>query len=70
MKRLEPIWWLLFGAGGYVGALLLPVLYSMIAVGFPLGWFGEPIETFLRMKTLFANPPGQLVLIVVIALPF
>ncbi len=30
---------------------------------------GDPVETFLRMKTLFANPVGQLVLLVVIALP-
>ena len=70
MKRLEAIWWLLFGAGGFVAALLLPALYFMVAVGFPLGWFGDPIETFLRMRTLFANPVGQLVLVVVIALPF
>ena len=70
MKRLEAMWWLLFGAGGFAGALLLPALYFMIAVGFPLGWFGGPTETFLRMRTLFANPVGQLVLIVAIALPF
>ncbi|MBW2279373.1 MAG: fumarate reductase subunit D [Deltaproteobacteria bacterium] len=70
MKRLEPLWWLLFGAGGFVGAVLLPALYFMVAVGFPLGWFGDPVETFLRMRTLFANPVGQLVLVVGIALPF
>ena len=70
MKRLEAMWWLLFGAGGFVGAVALPALYFMVAVGFPLWFFGAPVETFLRMRTLFANPVGQLVLIVVIALPF
>ena len=69
MRRLEPLWWMLFGAGGFVAALFFPALYFLVAVAFPLGWFGDPVETFLRMKTLFANPVGQLVLLVVIALP-
>ncbi len=69
MNRLEPVWWLLFGAGGFVAALFLPSLYFVVAVAFPLGWFGDPVETFLRMKALFANPIGQGLLVVMIALP-
>jgi fumarate reductase subunit D len=69
VRRLEPLWWILFGAGGFVAALFFPALYFVVAVAFPLGLFGDPVETFLRMQTLFANPVGQLLLIVVIALP-
>jgi len=70
VKRFEAVFWMLFGAGGMAGAMALPALYFVIAVGFPLGLFGDPVETFFRMKTLFANPVGQLVLVAVIVLPF
>lgn len=69
MKRLEPLWWLLFGAGGFVAALVFPALFFVVAIAFPLGWLGDPIETFLRMRTLFANPVGQVLLLVILALP-
>ncbi len=70
IHRLEPLWWLLFGAGGFVAALLLPAFFFVIAIAFPLGWFGDPLTTFQRMQTLFANPVGQLIWIVVPSLIF
>jgi fumarate reductase subunit D len=70
IHRLEPLLWLLFGAGGFAAALFLPGLFFCIAVIFPTGLFGDPNESFQRMRTLFANPVGQGVLIAVLSLSF
>ena len=70
IRALEPLWWLLFGAGGFAAALVLPMLLLVVALAFPLGWFGDPVTTFHRMRVLFANPVGQLVLIAVLSLTF
>lgn len=70
IHRLEPLWWLLFGAGGFAAALVLPALLLVVGLAFPLGWFGDPTTTFHRMHTLFGNPVGQLVLIAVFSLTF
>ena len=68
IRSLEPLWWMLFGAGGFAAAMTMPALLFVICLAFPLGWFGDANTTFQRMQTLFANPVGQLVLIAVIAL--
>ena len=68
LHRFEPLLWLLFGAGGFAAALILPALFSVVAIGFPLGAFGDPLTTYMRMQTLFANPLGQLLLIVILSL--
>ncbi len=70
IRLLEPLWWILFGAGGFAAALVLPALLLCVGLLFPLGVFGEPIDTFNRMRTLFGNPIGQGVLILVISLTF
>ena len=70
IRMLEPLWWILFGAGGFLAAFVLPMLLLSVALLFPTGVFGEPAVTFHRMRTLFANPVGQLVLIAVISLTF
>lgn len=70
IRPFEPLLWLLFGAGGFMAALLLPALLLVIGIAFPLGWFGDPVTTFHRMRILFANPVGQLVLIAVLSLVF
>ena len=70
IRALEPLWWLLFGAGGFAAALFLPALLFVLAFAFPLGWFGDSTETFLRFKQLFANPIGKTLLILVISLTF
>jgi fumarate reductase subunit D len=70
IRKLEPIFWMLFGAGGFLGALVLPGLFFMVAIGMPLGLFGDPFMTFVRMSTLFGNPVGKMLLIAVISLVF
>jgi fumarate reductase subunit D len=68
IKRLEPLFWLLFGAGAMLGAMILPMLFFVLAIGFPLGLFGTPVETFLRMKALVDNPVGKTVFGLLISL--
>ena len=70
IRIFEPLWWLLFGAGGFMAALVLPGLLLVIGLAFPLGWFGEPAVTFHRMHILFGNPIGHFLLIAVISLVF
>jgi fumarate reductase subunit D len=70
LHRLEPLWWLLFGAGGFAAALVLPALFFTVAIAFPFGWFGDPVATFHRMQTLCANPLGQGLVSAVLSLTF
>jgi fumarate reductase subunit D len=37
-RRLEPLAWLLFSAGGVLAAMVLPVLVLLFGLAFPLGW--------------------------------
>ena len=41
-KNTEPFWWALFGAGGVLSALFLPVLLFLTGIAFPLGWLDTP----------------------------
>ena len=46
-KPIEPMWWSLFGAGGALSALFLPVLLFFTGIAFPLGCM-EPSHDYLR----------------------
>jgi fumarate reductase subunit D len=37
-RRIEPILWLLFSAGGVMAAVFLPVLMVLFGLAIPLGW--------------------------------
>jgi fumarate reductase subunit D len=37
-RRLEPILWLLFSAGGVLAAVFLPILVLLFGLAIPLGW--------------------------------
>ena len=41
-RRVEPIVWLLFSAGGVLAAVLLPSLALLFGLAFPLGWLDRP----------------------------
>ena len=62
LLRLEPIIWLLFGAGIMVGTLLLPGYLLTIGLGGPLGFLADGALSFDRAHTIFSNPLGRLVL--------
>jgi fumarate reductase subunit D len=60
-KSNEPFWWALFGAGGMVAALLVPV--TVIVTGFLVPHKATPLYTALH------NPFVRLYLFVLISLP-
>jgi len=62
----DPFWWSLFGAGGAVAALCLPVLLFLTGLAMPLGWVATP--THEEALALVRHPLARLVLFVVVAL--
>jgi fumarate reductase subunit D len=70
MKRSHaPVFWLLFGAGGMLSALLGPMLVIITGIAVPLGWL-SPVRTlgYPRMLALAQHGAGKAVLLAVIAL--
>lgn len=43
----EPFWWSLFGAGGAISALFLPVLLVIFGIAIPLEWVVVPSYDYL-----------------------
>lgn len=41
-KSNEPFWWALFGAGGVISAMFMPVLIVIFGIAIPLGWIAGP----------------------------
>ncbi len=41
-RRIEPLVWLMFSAGGVLAAVLLPSLALLFGLAFPLGWLDRP----------------------------
>jgi len=69
LLRLEPVIWLLFGAGIMVGTILLPGYLLTVALGGPLGLLPEGARSYERALAIASNPLGRLVLLALIALP-
>lgn len=70
MKRShEPVFWMLFGAGGMLSALVGPVLIFITGIGVPLALL-LPADTldYARVLALVRHPVGQLGLLGVISL--
>lgn len=69
LLRLEPVIWLLFGAGILVGTLLLPGYLLTVGLAGPLGLLPDGALAYDRIHAIAANPLGRLVLLALIALP-
>ena len=69
LLRLEPVIWLLFGAGIMVGTMLLPAWLLTVGLGGPLGLLPEGALSYDRAHAIASNPIGRLVLLGIIALP-
>jgi fumarate reductase subunit D len=41
-RRVEPLVWLMFSAGGVLAAVFLPILVILFGLAFPLGWADPP----------------------------
>ncbi len=66
MKRtIEPFWWSLFGSGGAIAALVIPILLFLNGLAIPLGWI-EP-QSYGHLLTLVRFPFSRLFLFVVIS---
>ena len=70
MRRSNaPVFWLLFGAGGMLCALLGPVLVFVTGLAVPLGWpLTADAMAYPRVLALAQSVPGKGALFVVIAL--
>lgn len=66
----EPVFWLLFAAGGMVAAMLLPALILVIGLAGPVGLLAEGRLDYERVLALVGNPLGKLVAFVVVSLAF
>jgi fumarate reductase subunit D len=64
-----PVFWLLFGAGGMLSALLGAGLVFITGISVPLGWPLQPgLMSHARMLAFAQNPVGKGFVFVVIAL--
>jgi fumarate reductase subunit D len=61
-RMMEPFWWALFGAGGTVAALLVPIHIFLHGIAVPLGWVSIN-------PSLFGHPLVKLYFFVLISLP-
>lgn len=62
----EPFWWALFGAGGVVSAMFLPVLLILTGLAIPLGLVEAP--DYDSLHGLLSFPVTRLVLFGVVTL--
>jgi fumarate reductase subunit D len=69
INTIEPIWWALFGAGGFVVALLLPIHILIQGIMLPLGAVPQAAYSAARLDNLLGNPIVKLYLLVLISLP-
>jgi succinate dehydrogenase subunit D len=63
-KSNEPIWWSLFGAGGVVAALLMPITIFLTGIGVYAGWVSER-----ALFDFIHHPLGRIGLFLLISLP-
>jgi fumarate reductase subunit D len=65
-KTIDPFWWALFGAGGMVSALFIPVLLFLNGLAIPLGWIDAP--AYEGIFSLVKHPVTRLFLFALISL--
>ena len=65
-RRVEPLVWLMFSAGGVLAAVLLPSLILLFGLAFPLGWLDPPDHE--NLETVLTNPLTMVVLLGVFVL--
>ena len=69
MRRSHaPVFWLLFGAGGMLSALVGPVLVVITGIAVPLGLLPPDALDHAHLLALARHPLGKLALLAVVAL--
>ena len=66
---VEPLFWGLFSAGGFVSAILLPIHVAILGIAFAAGWLPEGALSYDRILRIASNPLTKLYLLALIALP-
>ena len=67
LKKMTPLLWFLFSAGGTVAALLFPLHVLVTGLLIPLGWIDVP--RYNSMVSLVSHPLARAYLFVLISLP-
>src|SRR5215467_1089586 len=63
----EPFLWILFGAGGVIAALLIPIHLFLFGLAFPLGLLDAP--DYEKVLTLARHPVTRVYLFILCSLP-
>jgi fumarate reductase subunit D len=69
LLKLEPIIWLLFGAGLSLGTMLLTGWVLIVGLAMPMGLVDSGALDYARAHALASNGFGRLVVLGLIALP-
>lgn len=64
-KSSEPFWWALFGAGGTLSAMFMPIVAILLLVGVPLGLFISP--SYEELSALVSHPISKLFLFALVS---
>ena len=64
----EPFFWSLFGAGGVLTAIVLPILVFITGLAIPLGLLSEQALSYQRVLAFADSWIGKLFILAVIAL--
>jgi fumarate reductase subunit D len=65
-RRVEPLLWLLFSAGGVMAALFFPALLFLFGIAFPLRWLSPP--GYDQLLGIVSYPLTRLLLLAVCSL--
>ncbi|MGH0032717.1 MAG: fumarate reductase subunit FrdD [Myxococcota bacterium] len=69
LLKLEPVIWLLFGAGIMVGTMLMTGWTLAVGIAAPLGLGADGALAFERAHALGASLIGRVLLVAIVALP-
>lgn len=69
LPGLEPIFWALFSAGGFVAAILIPVHVAILGIAWAAGWLPADALSYGRIHHLVSNPLVKLYLWGLVSLP-
>jgi fumarate reductase subunit D len=69
LPGLEPIFWALFSAGGFVAAILIPAHVAILGIAWAAGWLPNGALSYGRVHHLVHNPLIKLYLWALISLP-
>ena len=60
-RRVEPLVWLMFSAGGVLAAVFLPILVLLFGLAFQLGWLDPP--DYENLRAVLSHPLTLVVLL-------